>query len=41
MPPISTELMRHDETSRGAKSGCEQSQQDMPLLDHLVGAQQE
>jgi hypothetical protein len=20
------------------KSGCEQSQQDMPLLDHLVGA---
>ena len=38
MPPIPTELMRHSKASRGATSGCEQSQQSNSLFDYLVGA---
>jgi hypothetical protein len=38
MPPIATQSVRRNETSRCATSGCEQSQQKSKLLDHLVGA---
>ena len=37
-PPIATELWHRSEMTRSAISGCEQSQQDSPLFDHLVGA---
>jgi hypothetical protein len=41
MPPIATELMPRNETSRCATSGCEQAQQDRPLFDHLVGEREQ
>ena len=41
MPPIATELIHRGELTRWAKSGCEQSQQNSPLFDHLVGARKQ
>jgi hypothetical protein len=41
VPPIAIEFKRHDESSRSAKSGREQSQQGSPLFDHLVGAREQ
>jgi hypothetical protein len=38
LPPIPTELMRHNKTSRGATSRHTQCSKTAPLFDHLVGA---
>jgi hypothetical protein len=37
LPPIATKLVRRNEVTLCAISGCEQMQQNPCLFDHLVG----